>query len=172
VQLSTAALAATPDWIRSPESLIELASRQRKAKTLDSRLKTCGNDGLRPCGRDGGETVGVTAVATTAGVATECRSTNRENRERINQQVAQAKRSPGLSPRSSWPRAPPRLPDGERLSWPTLQKQTASIKERGGLNTNPCVPVLRATVLVTPAPCDCNTAESESDDREESRLNL
>ena len=25
---------------------------------------------------------------------------------------------------------------------------------------------------VTPAPCDCNTAESETDDREESRLNL
>ena len=95
----------------------------------------------------------MTVGATTAGVAT--------------------KRDPTSGPyqtRPLWPRAPPRLPDGERLSWPTLQK-TASIKERGGLNTQ-CVPVLRASLSVTPAPCDCNTAESESDDREESRLNL
>ena len=59
---------ATPDWIRSPASLIDLA--RNRQKTLDSRLKTCGNDGLRPCGRNGGDGIaGVTIRATVAGVA-------------------------------------------------------------------------------------------------------
>ena len=44
-----------------PESSVFKEPSRNRPKTLDSRLKTCGNDGLRPCGRDGGETVGVTA---------------------------------------------------------------------------------------------------------------
>jgi len=79
----------------------------------------------------------------------------------------------GPGPRPVFPMAsgyPGRRYKKQRPSWPTLQK-TASIKERGGLNT-PCVPVLRANLSMVPAPCDCNTAESESDDREETRLKL
>jgi len=37
-----------------PASLLFVACSPDQLKTLDSRLKACGNDGLRPCGRDGG----------------------------------------------------------------------------------------------------------------------
>jgi len=88
------------------------------------------------------------------------RRSGNEARPNIRALSGPATMAPGPAPSSRWRAAV--LADATKNS----------VHQRTGRFEHPLCSGVARHASVTPAPCDCNTAESETDDREGSRLNL